>query len=140
MSNLTGNLQLHNPTVALESYLDEVKLDLSEATFTKPKDNLTKGERKVLKDLKNNKKINLKKADKGLTRVVMNKEDKIKEGQSQLDNTDHYQPLDHPMVIETASKVTSLIEYLYDGQFIDETTMEWLLQTPKLPRIPEFTR
>ena len=54
-----------------------------------------------------------------------------------MDNTDHYQPLDHPMVVETASKVTSLIEDLYDGQFIDETTMEWLLQTQKPPRIPE---
>ena len=68
----------------------------------------------------------------------MNKEDKIKEGHSQLDNTDHYQPLDHPMVVETAGKVTSLIEDLYDGQFIDETTMEWLLQKPKLPQVPEF--
>ena len=53
----------------------------------------------------------------------MNKEDKIKEGQTQLNNTDHYQSLDHPMVIETASKVTSLMEDLYDSQFIDETTM-----------------
>ena len=96
-------------SVALESYLDEVKIDLSEATFTKPEDNLTIGERKALKDLKNNTKINLKKADKGTTRVVMDKEDKIKEGQSQLDNTDHYQPLDHSMVVETASKVTSLM-------------------------------
>ena len=77
----------------------------------------------------------IKKADKGTTRVIMNKEDKIKECQSQLDNTDHYQPLEHPMVIETASKVTSLIEDLYDGQFIDETAMEWLLQTPKPPRV-----
>ena len=69
-------------SVALESYLDEVT---------------------------HNTKINLKKADKGTTRVVMDKEDKIKEGQSQLDNTDHYQPLDHFMVVETASKVTSLM-------------------------------
>ena len=101
---------------------------------------VTKGERKALKDLNNNNKIKLKKADKGTTTVVMNKAkgDKIKEGQSQLDNTDHYQPLDHPMVMEIASKVTSSIEYLYDGQFIDETTMEWLLQTPTPPRIPEF--
>ena len=68
----------------------------------------------------------------------MNKEDKTKEGQSQLDNTDHYQPLDHPMVVETASKVTTLIGDLYDGRFIDETTMEWLLETPKPPRVPEF--
>ena len=93
---------------------------------------------RALKDLKNNTKINLKKADKDTTMFVMNKEDKIKEGRSQLDNTDHYQPLDHPMVVETAGKVTSLIEDLYDGQFIDETTMEWLLQTPKPPRVPEF--
>ena len=42
------------------------------------------------------------------------------------------------MVVETASKVTSLIEDLYDGRFIDETTMEWLLQTPKPPREPEL--
>ena len=42
------------------------------------------------------------------------------------------------MVIETASKVTCLMEDLYDGQFIDETTMEWLLQKPKPPRVPEF--
>ena len=83
MSNLTGNHQLHNPYWALESYLDEVKLDLSETTFTKPKDNLTNGECKALKDLKNNTKINLKKANKGTTTVVMNKEDKIKESQSQ---------------------------------------------------------
>ena len=82
--------------------------------------------------------MNLKKADKGTTTVVMNKEDKIKEGQNQLDITDHYQPLDHPTVVERASKVTRLIEDLYDGRFIDETTMEWLLQTPKLPRVLEF--
>ena len=54
--------------------------------------------------------MNLKKADKGTTTVVMNKEDKIKEGQNQLDITDHYQPLDHPTVVERASKVTRLIE------------------------------
>ena len=103
--------------------------------LAKPERRATGG---ALKNLKNNTKINLKKADKGTTTVVMNKEDKIKEGQSQLDNTDHYQPLDHPMVVETASKVTSLIENLYDGRFIDETTMEWLLQTPKSPLVLEF--
>ena len=53
-------------SVVLESYLDEVKLDLSAATFTKPKDNLiggplTEGERKALKDLlKNNTKMLIK--------------------------------------------------------------------------------
>ena len=32
--------------ISLESYLDEVKLDLSEATFTKSKDNFTKANAK----------------------------------------------------------------------------------------------
>ena len=56
-------------SVALESYLDEVKLDLSEATFTKPKDNLTKGECKALTDLKNNMKITSKKPTKAQPRL-----------------------------------------------------------------------
>ena len=41
-----------------------------------------------------NTKINLKKADKGTTTVIMNKEDKLKGGQIQLDNTDHYKPIE----------------------------------------------
>ena len=36
-------------SVALESFLDEVKLQISEAAITKPRDNLNKGERKTLK-------------------------------------------------------------------------------------------
>ena len=91
-------------SVALESYLDELKSELSEATFVKPRDNLTKGERKALKNLGTDTKINLKKADKGTTTVIINIEDKIK-GQIQLDNTDHYKPIDQPMVLGTPTKV-----------------------------------
>ena len=49
-------------SLVLESYLDEVKLDLSAATFTKPKDNLIEGEHKALKEQlkKNTKMLNLK--------------------------------------------------------------------------------
>ena len=53
------------PSVALESYLEEVKVLLSEIQLTKPKNNLPITERKALTSLKNNKQINLKKADKG---------------------------------------------------------------------------
>ena len=44
-SNLTGK-----PPVTQSAAFDEVKLDLSEATLTKPKDNLTTGERKEHKN------------------------------------------------------------------------------------------
>jgi len=53
---------------------------------SKPKNNLNPAEREALKALKRDTNINLKKADKRTTSVVLNI-DKIKEGQTQLDNT-----------------------------------------------------
>ena len=46
--------------------------------------------------------------------------------------------LNQPMVVETASTVKSLMQELYDNNFIDEMTMKLLLQTPEPRRIPEF--
>ena len=81
---------------------------------------------------------NLKKADKGTTTVVMNAQDKINEGQIQLDKEEHYKTLASPMVVDTHRKVEQLINDLYHGNHIDETTKKWLCQTPSPPRIPEF--
>ena len=71
-------------SVALESYLENVKTQLAEIKITKPKNNLSRNEVKALKELKNNPAINLKKADKGTTTVIMNKADKIHEAKVQL--------------------------------------------------------
>ena len=76
------------PSVDLESYLEEVKIQLAEG-LKNPKDNLKPTECEALKALKRDTNINLKKADKGTTTVVPNIEDKIKEGQTQLDNREH---------------------------------------------------
>ena len=54
---------------------------------SEPKDNLNPAEREALKALKRDTNINLEKVDKRTTSVVLNIEDKIKEGQSQPDNT-----------------------------------------------------
>ena len=80
-------------SVALESYLEDVKLQLAEIKIIKPKQNLSRKERKALHELKHNTEINLKKADKGSTTVVMNKTDKIREGQIQIDDQNNYSPL-----------------------------------------------
>ena len=101
------------PSVALESYLEEVKIQLAELELKNPKDNLNPAERETL---------NLKKADKGTTSVVLNIEDKIKEGQTQLDNREHYRPLVNPLVEETNLRVQQLISGLYLGNHIDEMT------------------
>ena len=61
-------------SVALESYLEGVKISLAEINLVIPKTNLPHAEREALKELKGDKQMNLRKADNGTNTVVMNKE------------------------------------------------------------------
>ena len=108
--------------------------------INKPKNNLSSNEMAALKELKNNSAINLKKADKGTTTVIMNKSNKIQEAEVQLENREHYQPLEAPMVSNTQTKVNQIIQIdkLHRGKHIDDMTKKWLAQTPSPPRIPVF--
>ena len=71
-------------SVALETFLD-VKFELANIKFNRPKDNLSQGERKALTELSRDKNIVIKNADKGTTTVLMNRTDKLDEGQVQID-------------------------------------------------------
>ena len=82
--------------------------------------------------------INLKKADKGTRTVVLTTEDKILEGQIQLDNREHYKPLERPMVVETSLRVQQLVKELHQHNYTDDMTKPWFCQTPNPPRIPVF--
>ena len=104
----------------------------------KPKNNLPEGERQAITELKNNSEINIKRADKGSSIVIFNKQDKLHEGPIQLDEKENCKTLETPMVIETSQKVNRLIDKLYQGKYIDEMTNKWLSLTPNPPRIPEF--
>ena len=64
--------------------------------------------------------INLKKADKGTTTVIMNMADKIHEAKVQLDNRKYYERLKSPMVKTTQEKVNDLISRLHQGERIDD--------------------
>ena len=68
-------------------------MKLLEIEITKPKPNIPKSERKAIRQLKENSEINIKKADKGTTTVIMNKIDKIKEGMTLIEVKEHYRPL-----------------------------------------------
>ena len=61
--------------------------------------------------------ILIKKADKGTTTVIMNKEGKIREGQVLLDKRENYESLALPMVTETSQRVQELIKALYHGDY-----------------------
>ena len=126
------------PPVALETFLEEVKLELGGIQFKKPKPNLIPGELQALKQLSLDKTIILKKADKGTTSVMMSKESKINEGLALLNEKNNYQPLTQPMVETTTRKVTQLIKSLLQEGHIDDMTAKWLSLTPNPPRIPIF--
>ena len=83
------------PSVALETYLEEVKGQLAEIELFKPRNNLPSEERKAIRDLRSNSDIVIKKADKGSTTVIviMNTKDKTQEGQVLLDDKTKYTPL-----------------------------------------------
>ena len=67
-------------SVALVNYLEETKLKLASAVFRPQKDNISVNERNAFSVLKHNSKINLKKADKGTTTVILDTAQKIDEG------------------------------------------------------------
>ena len=85
------------------SYLEEVKLSLTEINLAKPKNNLPPAEREALKPLKGDKQINLRKADKDTNTVVMNEDEKIN-GQIQLNVREHNRRLESPMVEEPGNE------------------------------------
>ena len=124
--------------MALETFLEEVKFELANTPIRRPKDNLSPGERHALRNLLGNKTIILKKADKGITMVIMSREQKIKEGQILLNDLDNYRPLEKQMADETAEKIKQLTTSMLTEGHIDEMTVKWLSQTPHPPRIPEF--
>ena len=114
------------PSVMLESYLEEVKISLANIQVRRPKDNLPHRERRALKDLTRNKNIVLKKADKGTATVKINRQDKIEEGQSLLDDRNKYRPLVEPTIESTSQKVQQLVKSLSPEGHIDSMTEKWL--------------
>ena len=101
--------------------MEDVKVATSEINIEKPKDNLSLKQHAAV-----NTAINLKRADKGSTTVILNKTDKIQEAKVQLNNRDHYLPLEEPMVSQTLQRVNEVITQLHKGNHVDDMTKKWL--------------
>ena len=71
-----------------KNYLRETKLDIVSAIFRPQIDNISAKERNAISALKRKSRINLKKADKGTTMVILKTAHKIDEGLQQLSNVD----------------------------------------------------
>ena len=114
------------PSVALEDYLERTKYEIATIPFSDTQDNLSAKEREALTKLRANTKVNIKRADKGNTTVVMDTQRKITEGNDQVCDTNYYTPLQEPIVASTANKVKLIVNKLYVNKHIDETTFKWL--------------
>jgi len=116
----------------------EVKISLANIQVRRPKDNLPHKERCALKDLTRNKNIVLKKANNGTTTVIMKRQDKLKDGQSLLDDRNNHRPLVKPMMESTSQKVQQLVNSLSQVRHIDSMMEKWLSLTHNPPRAPVF--
>ena len=80
-----------NTEVAIEVYMSSLEEKLMKIEIPKDKyNNLTSEERQALHDLKNDKNIVIKAADKGSALVFWDREDYIKEAEKQLGDCDVY--------------------------------------------------
>ena len=116
-------------SVALEDYSEETKLELASVVFRTPLDNISANERTAISSLKRNSEINLKKADKGRTAVIMDTTQTI-EGLQQLSDDKFYKPLGTLIVLDTAL-----------NSQLDSLTRKWLtIDLKKNPAYQNFTR
>ncbi|XP_061187286.1 uncharacterized protein LOC133195460 [Saccostrea echinata] len=97
---------------ALESYIDAVESDIEKLLSMPDKapDNLSKEERSALQSLKNRDDIVIKKADKGSTVVVLDKETYMAEAHRQLSDERFYKKLDSDPTKEFSTAITKTLE------------------------------
>jgi hypothetical protein len=78
----------------LENYISLTKLELFYLPVRKFRDNISKKERLSIKNLKRNKQLIIKKADKNGNVVVLDKDNDLSEGYRQL-NMPHYEQIEN---------------------------------------------
>lgn len=106
-------------------------------TFHRERLNLTQEEVKALRDLRNNKHIVIKPADKGSAVVIMGRDQYIFEVQRQLNDKVYYRKLTEPIYLKTVPVVHSIIKSLKEKKFINGK-QEKYLKGDREPRERKF--
>ena len=124
-----------NKDAAIEVYMSSLEEKLMKIEIPKDKyNNLTSKERQALYDLKNDKNIVIKGADKGSAVVVWDREDYIKEAEKQLGDSDVYEevPDDPEPLISTIHRTIEKIRKR--GDLKKETIKYFEVKDPKFAR------
>lgn len=99
--------------------------------------NITQGERQAIKELKQNKSIVVKKADKGSTIVVLDRKQYIQEVESQLSSTLHYRKLSEPITPKITYKFNEILDTMLHKKLITRKLRDFLY-APKEARTRVF--
>ena len=117
--------------------IDKISTDISNLKVPHHKNNLTNEEIQSLKNLRLNKNIVIKPADKGSATVIMDKENYINEGYRQLNDNRYYKKISDPIYPDTAAKVDDILYDLKEKKVIENK--EYLyLKSPINPRPRQF--
>ena len=127
--------ETRNKDAAIELYLSSLEEKLMKVEVPKDKfNNLTNSERKALYDLKNDKSIVIKSADKGSAVVVWDREDYIKEAEKQLGDEEVYEEVsnDAAPLLKTINGVIAKIKKR--GDLKRDTLDYFIMKDPKFAR------
>lgn len=120
---------------SIEMYVSRLEDEILDLDFSLKYSNLTREERKALKDLKDDTSIIIKQADKGSGVVVWDAKDYLLEAESQLSNTDVYEEV-------TQNAIPSLVEVIkyhlrnvkINGDISSETLDYFMVNNPNIGR------
>ena len=121
----------------LSKCISSFKEKINNLTVIRETQNIPKLQRKAIKNLKNNSKIVIKKADKGTAVVILNKIDYIFEAERQLKNNLHYRELDNPIYPDTSNKIKLILREMYIKNLITKRQFDYL-NPPTNPRPRRF--
>ena len=132
----------------LNAFIEKVNNDLASLDLDIPiTKNLSIEERHALKDLKENSNIIIKKADKGSSIVVMNKDDYISEAERQLSDPKFYKEIATDITKAHNDDIILLLDRLKSEDALSEETHKYLVtDNPKtaslylLPKIHKIKK
>ena len=121
----------------LEDYIYALKIEATKLKPHKTKNNLSQRQRIALRKLKQRKDIIIKKADKGSTVVIQDRQEYIETGLEHLSDRDTYNELQEDQTKQVAEEVTQAVRSMYQEGHTDKPTAEYLLP-PRMVRTQEM--
>ena len=128
-------------TVELMVKSNEIDL-LKNHTFNMKQQNISPKEREAMKELSRNTDIIIKPADKGGAIVILNRNDYLREGYTQLSNRNFYQEIPEDLTEQNRVLVQNAIEDMYQNGEIDISVKNYLTdihcKTPNFYLLPKI--